>query len=468
MNKVELKMIPTGLEELDSIILARGGLPQYSLNIICGPPGSGKTIFCYQMLFANLSEHNKAICFTTLSEPPIKVLRYLQQFSFFDRVKYNQYIQLVDLSTILRESCRKETGKIAIDFMTKEIEKHSASLVVIDSFKAISPLLGGSEMTRRFTYDLEAELTALQCTTFLIGEYTEEEIASDPQFAIADGIIVLSSDRKGYLRRSYLEILKMRGENYFAGRHRFLINSDGIIVYPRLKPKELLIPDKTEEKRRLKTGIVGLDKMTAGGVYTGSTTIVAGPSGVGKTILSLQFLTEGVNNGQKGLFVSFEESPNKIFSLAKTCGIELDRLVKEKQLILYHCSPVELCVDTFHHQLISLIEKEKPERVIIDSIADISITIADPTNLKNYLLSMVSRFSELGVTSIFTTGITEDETIVTATRLSVVIDTIILLRYKEEQDKIKRFILVFKMRGSDHDKAIREFKITSKGIEING
>lgn len=465
-EKIDLKLLPTGLSDFDNTIL-EGGFPRYSLNIICGPPGSGKTIFTYQMLFANVSTKNKAVCFTTISEPPIKVLRYLQQLDFFDAARLKKYIKLVDIGMMLREASYVGGMMEAIDFIREQVEKKDASLVVIDSFKALTSLLDNPKAMRKFIYDLAAELTALSCTTFLVGEYAEEEIISDPVFAIADGIIILSADRKGYLRRSYLEILKMRGTGYFAGRHRFGISPSGITVYPRLKPKELPVPEKAEERSRIRTGIVGLDKMTGGGLYKASATLVSGPSGIGKTILSLQFLKEGARDGQKGLFVSFEESPGRLFSLSATCGIELDRLVKEKKIILYHISPVELCVDSFHRQIISLIEKERPERVVIDSIADISITIADPTNLKNYLLSLVSKFYELGVTSILTSELAKDEFPITSTRLSVVIDTIILLRYKEEEERMKRKISVLKMRGSDHAKEIREFEITNKGMKIN-
>jgi len=464
-EKIDLKLLPTGLSEFDNTIL-EGGFPRYSLNTICGPPGSGKTIFTYQMLFANVSGKNKAVCFTTISEPPIKVLRYLQQLEFFDAEKFKNYIRLVDIGMMLREASYVGGMMEAIDFIDEQIKK-DASLVVIDSFKALSSLLDNPRAIRKFTYDLAAELTALSCTTFLVGEYAQEEIISDPVFAVADGIINFSADRKGYLRRSYLEVLKMRGAGYFAGKHRFGISSSGIVVYPRLKPKELPTPERAEKRKRIKTGIPGLDQITDGGLYHGSTTLVSGPSGIGKTILSLQFLKEGAIDSQKGLFVSFEESPGQLFSLAATCGIELDRLVKEKKIILYHISPVELCVDSFHRQAIELIEKERPERVVVDSIADISITIADPTNLKNYLLSLVSKFYELGVTSVLTSESSEDGFPVTSTRLSVVIDTIILLRYKEEEERIKRNISVLKMRGSNHAKEIREFEITNKGMKID-
>jgi len=465
-KKVDLKLMPTGLSTFDKIVL-EGGLPHCSLNVICGPPGSGKTIFSYQTLMANVSRENKAICFTTISEPPIKVLRYLQQFDFFDADRFSEHIKLIDLGMIIRKASYASRMEEVIGFIREEIEKQGTSLVVIDSFKAIASLIGGEDSMRKFTYDLGTELVAFQCISFLVGEYTKEEIISDSVFAIADGIILLSADRKGYLRRNYIEVLKMRGTGYFAGKHRFLIDSSGIAVYPRLKPKELPVPKKAEKKKRIKTGIPGLDKMTAGGFYLGSTTLLAGVSGVGKTILSLQFLVEGAKIGSKGLFVSFEESPEKLFYLAATCGMGLDQLVAEKKVILYHISPVELSVDKFHYQLISLIEKERPERVVIDSIADISVTIADPTNLKNYLLSLVSRFSELGVTSILTSEMREGFT-VTSTRLSVVIDTIISLKYKKEGEKVNRVVSVVKMRGSDHDKGIKKFEVTSKGIVIQG
>lgn len=465
MKKARLPIIPTGLQGLDNVIL-EGGLPQYSLNIVCGPPGSGKTIFCYQMLFSNVGNQNKAVCFSTISEPPIKTLRYLQQFSFFEPEKFKEHIKLRDLSTALKDVQEGKGIEVVINFIREEIEKEQASFVLIDSFKAISSIIGGQDAMRRLIYGLAAELSVLQCTAFLIGEYTENEALIDPVFNIADGIIVLSSDRKGYLRRNYIEVLKMRGTDYFAGRHRFLIDSSGVNVYPRLRPMEVPIPPEACERKRIKTGISGLDKMTQGGLYLGSATLLAGQSGTGKTILSLKFLDEGARLNQKGLYVSFEETPPNLFSLAKTTGVELDRLIREERVILRHFSPVELSVDKFHYQLISLIKENKVERVVIDSISDISITIADPVNLRNYLLSLVTQLSELGVTLLLASEIPEERFGITQTQLSVVIDAIITLRYKEADEMIKRVISVIKMRGSNHDKRIREYEITDNGLVI--
>lgn len=462
MKKARLPVIPTGLRGLDEVILG-GGLPQYSLNIVCGPPGSGKTIFCYQILFSNTGEENKAVCFSTVSEPPIKTLRYLQQFTFFEPKRFKEYIRLKDLSMVLKNVQEGRGTEEVISFIREEIEKEEASFVLIDSFKTISSIIGGQDAMRRLIYGLAAELSVLQCTAFLIGEYTENEALTDPVFNIADGIIVLSSDRKGYLRRNYIEILKMRGTDYFAGRHRFLIDSSGLNIYPRFM--KTTIPEEAPQRKRLKTGIEGLDKMTNGGLYLGSATLVAGESGTGKTILSLNFLNEGAKSGQKGLLVSFEKSPSHLFSSAKSLGINLDRLVKEEKIILYHSSPVELSVDKFHYHLISLIKKHKIERVVIDSISDISITIADPVNLKNYLLSLITQLSELGVTLLLSSEMPEERFGI-ATQLPVVIDTIITLRYKEADDMVKRVISVLKMRGSNHDKRIREYEITRGGLVI--
>ena len=172
MKKAKLPIIPTGLSGLDNVILG-GGLPQYSLNIVCGPPGSGKTIFCYQMLFSNAGQQNKAVCFSTVSEPPIKTLRYLQQFSFFEPEKFKEHIKLRDLTTVLKNVQEgKGIGEV-INFIREEIEKESASFVLIDSFKAISSIIGGQDAMRRLIYGLAAELSVLQCTAFLIGEYTD-------------------------------------------------------------------------------------------------------------------------------------------------------------------------------------------------------------------------------------------------------------------------------------------------------
>lgn len=462
MEGFELRVISTGISSLDNVIL-KGGIPKYSLNVIAGQPGGGKTIFASQILFANANLENKAIYFTTISEPPIKALRYLQQFTFFSRETFGSSIRIVELSKILH----KDNSDWIIKFIMQKIEDFSATIVVIDSFKAISSLFSKPPLERKFIYDLASELILSQCTTFLVGEYSADEPTKEPVFAIADGIIVISTDVKGYIRRHYIEILKMRGMEYFAGKHRLEIESSGITVHPRLKPKPISIDDKFPcSLKRMSTGTQGLDKMTGGGIYEGSSTLIAGPSGVGKTILSLQFLNSGAKEGEKGLFISFEEAPYKLIRTAKSCGIDMERLIAEKKVFLLYYSPIELSIDTFHKELLSIIEKEKPERIVIDSLSDISITIADPTHLKNYLFSTITHFGRLGITCLFTSEVEKENSAITSSKLSVVIDNIILLDYKKEEDKIKKTISILKTRSLDHDKRICEYEITQQGVKI--
>ncbi|MEW6609744.1 MAG: ATPase domain-containing protein [bacterium] len=463
VSVVDLKPIHTGLRGFDEIILPNG-LPLYSFNAITGHPGSGKTVFTYQLLFNNVSKENKALYFTTISEPPIKVIRYLQQFSFFDKEKFFKYIKVIDLGSVLR----KEGLEKGIKFVINKIDEEEAKIVVIDSFKAIHGLLGSEEEIRKFTYDLGVELLAYQCTSFLVGEYTEEEIKQEPIFAIADSILNISSDTKGYLRRRYLEIHKMRGSDYFAGKHRFSITKDGIIVHPRLMPKQKMVkPEIDVSCPKIKTGIKGLDKMLNGGLFTGSSTLVAGNSGTGKTTLALQFLQQGDINDERGLLISFEESPDLIFRLAQGLNIPLAKLVKENKIIILHYSPVELNVDEFHAKIMQVTQQQQIQRVVIDSIADIEVSIGDPTHLKNYILSLIDYFDEQSITSILTSESIEGTTFgITETKLSVIIDVIIQLRYKEEEGRINKYITILKMRGSDHDKEIRGFKITNSGMVI--
>ncbi len=461
-KKTNLKRISTGISSFDDIVL-KGGVPKYSLNIITGQPGGGKTIFISQMLFANAGCENKAIYFSTISEPPIKALRYLKQFTFFKQEAFNSFIKIVELGRILH----KDDPDWLIKFMMQKIEEFEANIVAIDSFKAISSLFSNPSYERKFIYDLASELVISQCTAFLVGEYSPNEITKEDVFAISDGIIVLSTDVKGYLRRHYIEILKMRGIEYFAGKHRLEIKESGIIVYPRLKSELILLNDIFPlSQKRLSIGTQGLDNMTKGGIYEGSSTLVSGPSGVGKTILSLYFLSCGTKEGKRGLFISFEEVPQKLIRIAKSSGIDLERLIAEKKIFLLYYSPIELSIDSFHKELLSIVEKEKPERIVIDSISDISISIADPTHLKNYLFSMITHFGRLGITCLFTSEIEKGDSAITTSRLSVVIDNIILLNYKEERNEMKKTIAVFKTRSLDHDKEIREYEIEDEGIKI--
>ncbi len=337
----------------------------------------------------------------------------------------------------------------------------------IDSFKAIHDMSQSAADIREFGYNLSNILAISECTSFLIGEYDYRDIVGAPIFAIADGIIMMESERQGLQDVRYINIVKMRGDAYFRGRHPFTISRDGIEVYPRIKTPERPLYYEVGGTR-IPTGIEGLDAMMQGGFPSGSVTLVAGGSGVGKTLTGLHFITEGVRLKEPGVYVSFQETPGHLNALGKGFGWNLDEMQQTKLLKVLYTSPVEMSVDQHTMVIKNCISELGAKRVVIDSLSDIEIATPDKVRYRDYVYSLVNYFRAQGITSLLTTEIPElfGTLQLSSHGISFVSDNIILLRYVELGSRITRAISILKMRGSDHDKTMKEFEITSKGLQV--
>lgn len=238
-----LEEISTGVPSLDDIL--GGGLPRNSVNVIAGPPGSGKTILAQQIVFQNAHEDKRAPYLVTVSEPTMKMLRYNQQLSFFDANRVGTNVIYLDIgSTLLEGGLTKVAEQIE-----EYIERYQPMLLAIDSFKALHEVAQDAPTLREFGYRLAVRLTTWGTTSLLVGEYTREAINEAPIFAIADGIILLDQAPRGMQTERYLEVIKMRGDGYFSGRHPLSISSDGIQVYPRVTTPNVTVPYTVGERR---------------------------------------------------------------------------------------------------------------------------------------------------------------------------------------------------------------------------
>ena len=289
-DRVIIKKLPTGVLGLDEIL--GGGIPEFSFNIIAGAPGSGKTTLAHQIVFANATSERPALYFTILGEPAIKMLRYQQQYTFFDQAKLNTAVRFINLSQVVLE---KDLDAV-LEEITKEVEKASPGVVVVDSFRTVvRKALGGTTEVelQAFIQRLALLLTSWQATTFLVGEYVEGEIRDNPVFTVSDGLFWLyqAAERSSIVRK--LQIVKLRGQASVPGLHTFRITHAGLQAFSRtlgLAGQARKIPSA----RRLSVGIPELDKMLGGGIPEGDSVLVAGASGTGKSVLATQFIAEGI------------------------------------------------------------------------------------------------------------------------------------------------------------------------------
>lgn len=466
-KKVRIRRLKTGVPGLDQLL--GGGLPEFSFNLIAGTPGSGKTTLAHQIMFSLATPNNRALFFTVLGEPALKMLRYQQQFPFFDIDKVNESIRYVNLSADLLEGhFSRVLSRIA-----EEVKDYAPSLVFVDSFRSVVQAgkqkeQGASEL-QGFVQRLGMQMTSWQATTFLVGEYLTPESESSAVFTVADGILWLSQNlhRNSMVRK--IQVVKMRGQAQAPGLHTFRVGNDGIRVFPRAIVKNSTGAELTTkasiEESRVPMGMPGLDDMLGGGLPVGYSLLVVGPSGCGKTILTTEFLAEGARRGEPGVIAAFEKSPSQLLGNRK-----LHSLVQAGQVGVIDTRSLDLSIDETLHDLIEMITRMKAKRVVIDSLSGFELALAPEfsEDFRGSLYRMVAELTDMGVTVLMTSELEDRYTDLRFSPFgsAFLADAIIVQRYIEIAGQFRRAISVVKVRGSQHSKDIRLFDITDDGIVL--
>jgi circadian clock protein KaiC len=457
-----LERLGTGSAALDAIL--GGGIPAGSVTVVAGEPGSGKTVFTLQTLFHHARQGKKCLYFTTLSEPALKVIRYMQLFSFFDARLIEERIVFADLgSTLRRDGVEK-----ALAQMIQRVESEEPHLVAIDSFKAIHDLLPNGGHSRMIVYDLAVGVAAWGATTLLVGEYTPEDIGVAPEFAIADGIVRLTTERQELTTARQLEILKLRGANYVSGRHFFEMDADGLTFYPRVRGPEMTGEPPVDLADRVATGVAGLDALLLGGLPRASATMVEGGTGTGKTLLGLHFLLEGVRRGEPGILFTLEETPAQIRAIANNFGWNLVPLEAQGRLLISYTSPVELSTDRFLDGAQRQIERVGARHAVLDSLTSMSLGVPSPRRFRELVYALTKHFRVAGVTPLMTMEVAEllGTAQLTGHGVSSTADNLILLRYVEVDGRLERAVSVLKARGTGHTTELRRFLIDGRGAHV--
>jgi circadian clock protein KaiC len=462
-STVNINRLATGVPGLDEIL--GGGLPEFSFNLIAGPPGCGKTTLAHQMMFALATPERPALYLTVLGEPPLKMLRYQQQFGFFDSEAIHHSIHFVNLTDEML------TGDLdqALRRIIAEVEKHNPAFVFVDSFRSVvlaSRVAGNPQQNLQvFVQQLGTLMTSWQATTFLIGEYFNETDAN-PVFTVADGLIWLrqSVQRNSMVRK--IEIMKMRGQATLPGLHTFRIGSAGINVFA---PAGTAVAKRSEtaavpSESRVLMGVPRLDEMLGGGLPRGYSLLVAGPSGSGKSILAAAFLAEGARVGENGVIASFEQDPHRSRN-----RIVAD-LIRSGRVGLVDSRAPDLSIDEIVLLLLSEIRRLKATRVVIDSLSGFELALA-PTfrdDFRESLSRLVSALAGAGVTVLMTSEL-EDRYIdlrFSPYGAAFMTDAIVVQRYIEVDSRLLRVMAVVKVRASAHSNELREFSIDEHGIHI--
>jgi circadian clock protein KaiC len=448
----------SGHAPLDEIL--DGGLPANAISLVMGRPGSGKTILAQQYAFRNGQPDRPAVYFSTVSEPLEKIVRFGQSLAFFDTAAIGTSVFYEDLGAIVN---RDGLAGVA-DQLGRVVRERRPALIVIDSFKALQAFAASYGEFRKFLHELARRLGAFPTASMWVGEYEDAEIASMAEFAVADAILSLTSERVGQREARFFQVKKLRGSAFRSGQHAYRLTADGLRLFPRLAD----VPvgqDYMLGGIRLSSGISALDDMLAEGYWPGASTVIAGPSGSGKTLMGLHFVMNGARQGEPGVIATLQENPTQLQRVLAGFGWSL----REPNVEVMHRSPVDIYIDEWVYDLLDTVERTKARRVLIDSLADLRIAAGDEIRFHEFVYSILQRFSRQGVSVLMTSEIPR---LFGADRLSdsgisPLADNVVILSYRQERDTISRTIGVIKTRASRHDPMVRKFVIGSQGIVLD-
>jgi circadian clock protein KaiC len=466
-NTSAVSKIKTGIAGFDEI--SKGGIPQGRTTLVSGTSGSGKTLFSIQFLYNGITNLNEPGVFVTFEETPSDIARNVRSFGWdIDKLVKEKKFIFVDASP--DEADKIEAGKYDLSAFLERIKyaikKVGAKRVAIDSLSALFSRYDDPNLIRGELYKIAAELKRMKVTTILTGERPEEKgllARYGIEEFVSDNVVLLHNYIEGERRLRKIEILKFRGTKHDTDEAAMVVGNNGVEIYPRPHPK---MPNRSSSTK-IKTGVQGLDDMGFGGFYESSTTLISGASGTGKTLLGMQFMLEGAKKGEKGLMLAFEESPEQLLRNAESFGWPWRKYIKNGTITLISVYPEDQSPEAYIKIIKDMVEREKPKRFVLDSLSGLE-RIYQPNKFREFVVGLNAYLKNYGVTSYLTNttkSLLEIKSI-TETALSTLTDNIIILKYLELGGEMRRIINLLKVRGSDHDKGLREFVITNKGTVI--
>ncbi|HUS68949.1 MAG TPA: ATPase domain-containing protein [Kofleriaceae bacterium] len=459
-----MQIRPVGIPSLD--VLLGGGIPTRQTVIVTGDPGSGKTILCSQIAFTQAARGHNVVVATVASESHDKLIDELSGFDFFDGDRIGREVYLVSAYPYLARGPRE-----ARELLLRTVRERKADLLYLDGARSLRDMWNNESKLREFLYELNIGLAQSGTTGLITTEYSVERLMTLPEATTVDGIISLSSRRAAgrLLRRA--EVVKLRGRPHITGEHVMHITRTGIEIVPRLE--ELTMPDGDfmPSQGRVAFGMPELDRLLDGGLPERSTTLLAGSTGVGKSVAALHFCATGAHAGEPALFVSYSEPAGRLVTRARGLSLDVRPLVDAGTLQIHYELSGRLEADDLVNDLLRRVDATGARRVVIDGIADIEASADDPARVRRLLTALIVQLRVRGVTSLF---IKEVQTLAgpevdfSDTPISVTAENMIFMRHVELRGSMRRILSVLKMRESSYDTRVHEFEITDQGFVVRG
>jgi len=458
-----IPLLNTGVAGLDDIL--GGGFPAHSLYLLQGLAGSGKTTLACQIGFHHAHQGKKVLILTLIAETHGKMLNHLSSFSFFDEQLVGERIVFIGAyGDLVRGGLRELLKSIAAT-----LAEQRPDIMIVDGFRTVRDAKPSDLALSEFMLSLNSLVATMECTTFLLSP-TEGNVA-ESENTLVDGLIELSQYEHGLQLVREIKVFKLRGSKHLLGRHVFQVGEDGIETYPRLEAVSTLSA-KTPSvfSQRLGFGIEGWDRLTNGGVAKGSTTALLGNPGVGKTLMGLHFIHEGLRQGENCLIVGFYESPSRLLEKARSIGIDLKTYFDNGALQIIWHPPLEVLVDSLAHGVLRNVERRTVSRLFIDGLDGLREIVMHEGRSRSFLAALVNELRVRDVTTFFTQELPyfAQGQLQSEASASMLFENIILLRYVDINGVNRRQIGVLKLRENSYDAANHILLITDEGMSIEG
>jgi circadian clock protein KaiC len=459
-----LDRVPTGVAGLDTIL--GGGFLKGGLYIVQGTPGTGKTTLGNQLCFNYAASGGRALYVTLLAEYHARMMQNLGSMSFFDLSKIPDQLSYLSAFRILR----KDGLRGLLDVLRREIVARGASVLILDGLVSAQRVTSDEQAFNEFVHEMQAVALATDCTMFLLTS-SDESAKITPEQTMVDGILELSNQMSGWSAKRALQMTKFRGSAYLRGKHAFRITGDGLAVYPRTEAL-LAWPSRPDPGigGRVSSGVDRLDAMMGGGLPASSTTMVMGPSGVGKTTLGLQFLSRS-SEAEPGLLFGFYETPARVAAKVREVCRPLHSLLDTGAVEMLWQPPTDGLLDAYGEHLLDAVRRRGVRRLFIDGLGGFQSVASDPARMGRYLTALMNELRVLGVTTVCTLEVADiigPNIRAPIGELSSLAENLVLLRYFELRSRLYRFISVLKVRDSQFDSSLHEFTLTDRGLAIEG
>lgn len=466
-ESTEQGRLGTGVAGLDRVL--QGGLFQRSVYIIEGPPGSGKTILGNQMCHHHAAAGGQVVYLTLLAESHARMISHLRGLEFFRADLVAKQVHYISGFKVLESEGLPGLLRVIRETVTPK----KARLLVIDGHVSSVSVAPSEQEYKKFIHELQTVAALAGCSVVMLVS-GDGAGGARPEDNIVDGIIELTDEVSMLRPMRHLQVKKLRGSDHVRGKHTLHIDGKGISVLPRIEAQLLRLPEEARlapGTRRIDFGMPELDEMLCGGLPACSTTMLLGPTGTGKTILSLQFLAAGAAQGEVGLFFGFFERPHTLLEKSQRIGLGLQD-AERQGLAHFAWEPFgEGSIDVLGDRLLRLIRQHQPKRLVIDGIQGFQQATHFPERLRAALASLVDALEAQHITTLYTVETSElIEPVLRSPMngISAVTHNMLLLRHVEENRELRKLISVLKLRDSGFDARLREFRIGPGGIVMDG